>query len=276
MDQTDRQIIELLKENSRRSNVEIARSLGISEGTVRKRIDRLVDDSTVQLVGLVDPVKVGFRTRAMLFLTVELAQVGYVGRVLCEMPEVLSVRCTTGEYDLVAEGVFFSDEHLMSFLTDRVASIPGVVGSKTAHVPRVLKQEHEWSVPKPPSPRVLVVDDDPDFQETTRVVLEAGGYDTECAGNGDQALRSILCRPPDLVIMDIMMDGVLDGWDATWRIRANPQVRDTPILVVSSITASDYLSMFPTDDDNLIDNFLCKPVSPERLLTEVGRLIKQE
>ena len=49
----------------------------------------------------------------------------------------------------------------------------------------------------------------------------------------------------------------------------------TPILVVSSITASDYVSSFPTDEDNLIDNFLSKPVEPQKLVAEVSRLLKR-
>jgi hypothetical protein len=51
-------------------------------------------------------------------------------------------------------------------------------------------------------------------------------------------------------------------------------MHDIPILVVSSITSSDYLGMVPTDDDNLIDGFLSKPVAPQQLLTEVRRLLR--
>jgi Lrp/AsnC family transcriptional regulator for asnA, asnC and gidA len=275
MDETDRQIVELLRENGRRSNVEIARTLEISEGTVRKRIDRLLAQGAVRIVGVADPAIIGYSTRAFFFLTIELAHVEDVARLLCDMPEVLSVSCTTGEYDLVVEAAFESDRHLMSFLTERVASIPGVVGSKTAHIPRVVKHHYQWALPKPPVPTVLIVDDDPDFVEVMRMVLEAEGYAIHSASNGDDALHQMLCAPPDLVIMDVMMDGVLDGWDASWRIRSNPQLRHTPILVVSSITASDYLSMFPTDDDNLVDNFLSKPVDPKKLVKEVDRLVKR-
>jgi len=77
------------------------------------------------------------------------------------------------------------------------------------------------------------------------------------------------------VILDIMMDGVLDGWDASRRIRSDARLRETPILVVSSITASEYVGMFPTDEDNLIDNFVSKPVDPQRLLGEVRRLLSR-
>ncbi|MBC7316293.1 MAG: response regulator transcription factor [Chloroflexi bacterium] len=137
------------------------------------------------------------------------------------------------------------------------------------------KQPADWVVPLHPTPVILVVDDDPDFVEAVRMVLEREGYEVHSAASGQEALRAMAVTPPDLVILDIMMDGILDGWDASGRIRATPQLRHTPILVVSSITSSDYLSMFPTDEDHLIDNFLSKPVAPDALLAEVRRLLSR-
>lgn len=275
MDQTDRQILDLLREDGRRSNVEIARLLGISEGTVRKRIERLLASNMLKIVGIVDPAIVGHTTRTLIFLTVELAQIEKVAQTLCAMPEVMSVYCVTGEYDIVIEAVFASDKHLMSFLTDRIGSIPGVTSSKTSHVPQILKYSYEWRLPQPPPPLILLVDDDPDFVEITRMVLEKEGYRTRTASSGVAALQAMDSDLPDLVIMDIMMNGILDGWDASRRMRMDPRLRQIPILAVSSITASDYLGMFPTDEDNLVENFLSKPVEPSKLLAEVKRLLKQ-
>jgi Lrp/AsnC family transcriptional regulator for asnA, asnC and gidA len=273
MDQVDRQIIELLRENGRRANVDIAREIGISEGTVRKRVERLLSGGALRVVGLAEPRKVGLTVRALISLKVELAQLELASQMLTHMPEVMSVYVVTGEYDLVIEAVFASNEHLMAFLGERVSQIPGVVGSTTAHVLRVVKQAAEWALPGAPTPKILIVDDDPDFVEATRMVLESAGYEARAASNGRDALRTMITDPPDLVLLDIMMDGVLDGWDASGRIRANPSLRRTPILVVSSITDSDYLAMFPTDEDHLIDNFVSKPVAPDRLLAEVRRLL---
>lgn len=273
MDNVDRQILDLLREDGRRPNVEIARTLGISEGTVRKRIDRLLLSGDLKVVGIANPALVGYETRALISLKVELPHVNSVGKLLCEMPEVMSVYHVVGEHDFIIEAAFESDKHLTSFLTERLASLPGVVDSKTSHVLRVLKHSYEWALPQPPPPTVLIVDDDPDFVEVTRLVLEKEGYRTVTAASGDAALEIMETNPPSLVILDIMMDGILDGWNASWRIRANPRLRRTPILVVSSITASEYMGMFPTDDDNLIDNFLSKPVDPQKLLSEVKRLL---
>jgi len=95
------------------------------------------------------------------------------------------------------------------------------------------------------------------------------------ASSGRAALESLRSEPADLVVLDIMMDGILDGWHTGGVIRRDPAIGDTPILVVSSITSTDYLGMVPTDDDNLIDGFLSKPVDPEQFLREVGRLVRR-
>ncbi|NLG51291.1 MAG: AsnC family transcriptional regulator [Chloroflexi bacterium] len=275
MDETDRRILELLQQDGRRSNVEIARVLGISEGTVRKRIERLIAGGAVTIAGVASPEMAGYRTRALVFLTVELAQIERVANQLRDMPEVMSVYTVMGEYDIVLEAAFESDSCLMSFLRDRVATVPGIVGSKTCHVAHVCKSTHEWVPPQPPPPTVMVVDDDPDFVEFARLVLEKEGYYICTAMDCSEAVRMVSFTPVDLVMMDIQMDGVLDSWNASWRIRSDTRLRDVPILAVSSITASDYLSMFPTDSESPIARFLPKPVDADQLAKEVARLISR-
>ncbi len=123
-------------------------------------------------------------------------------------------------------------------------------------------------------PCVLIADDDPDFAEITRTMLLASGYRVRTVPSGRAALESLHREPADLLVLDIMME-VLDGRYTGGLIRRDPALRDTPILIVSAITSSDYLGMVPTDDDNLIDGFLSKPVDAERLLREVGQLVRR-
>jgi len=275
MDRTDRQIVELLRRNGRRSNVEIARAIGVSEGTVRKRVDRLVDEGILRIRGLVDASLIGYPTRVLVALDVELVRIEEAARALAQIPEVVSAWRTTGEHDLLADVALGSDGDVSSFLQEHVATIPGVLSAKVSHITATVKDRDEWAPQDPGLPRVLVVDDDPDFVEVTRMLLEASGYRVCSANSGSSAIAALRRGGADLVILDIMMEGVLDGWDAGRRIRLDADLRDLPILVVSSITSTDYLGMLPTDDDNLIDNFLSKPVDPESLLKEVGRLVRR-
>lgn len=275
MDHTDHRIIELLRQDGRRSNVEIGRVLGVSEGTVRKRIDRLMSEGTVQVIGLADPAAVGYEIRIVLLLTVTLPQVKEVARQISALPEVLSVYLLTGGYDILVEAVFQSNSHLSRFVSEQLTAIPGIITSKTCHVPQIVKERFSWIIPEPPAPNILIVDDDPDFVEVTRMVLETEGFRTCSAPSGQLALQTARANPPDLVIMDVIMEGILDGWDAMRQIRSEPRLRDLPILVVSSITSTDYVGLIPTDEDFRIDNFFSKPVTPAQLTAEVKRLLRR-
>lgn len=275
MDELDRQIAELVQQDPRRSNVDVARALGVSEGTVRKRLERLLADGVVRLGGVIAADRLGLDVRVLLLLKVELPRVEAVGRALADMPEVVSVYVVTGEYDVVAEAVFGDDEELMRFLTGRVAQLGGVLESKTVHVPLILKHALDWTPPKPPPARILVVDDDPDFCEITRMLLEREGWVVELAASGNEAIKRMEEGPADLVLLDIMMEGILDGWDAARRIRELPEGGNVPILVVSSITETEYLGMVPTDEDHLIDYFVSKPVDPTSLTAQVRRLLRR-
>ena len=121
--------------------------------------------------------------------------------------------------------------------------------------------------------KILVVDDDPDFVESTRLVLEPQGYEVISAANSDEGLAKVQEEKPDLVILDVVMTTVLDGLQMSQRMHDDIALRDIPILMVTSIANIDYAALFPTDEAIHIDAFLSKPVSPDRLFIEVGRLL---
>jgi CheY-like chemotaxis protein len=189
------------------------------------------------------------------------------------MPEVRSVRYTTGEYDIVMEIVLPSEDDLLLFLTGRLANIQGIRTTATSHVLKNIKHGCEWTLPKEGPPLILIVDDDPDFVEACRTVLTNAGYRVSAAANGEQGVQAMRRQQPDLVILDVMMSGILDGLNASMRMKAELGLARTPILMVSSITSSEYAGMFPTDEYIPVENFISKPVSPEQLLSEVRRLL---
>ncbi len=122
--------------------------------------------------------------------------------------------------------------------------------------------------------KILVVDDDPDFVEATRMVLEANGYEVASAADGKEALAKMRQEKPDLVLLDIMMAHILEGLEVSKEMQADVELRRVPIIMVSSITDSPHAGEFPTDEYLPIDAWLSKPVQPANLLETVKRCLR--
>ena len=120
---------------------------------------------------------------------------------------------------------------------------------------------------------ILVVDDDPDIVLANRLVLESAGYAVEEAESGEACLAKMRAQRPDLVLMDVMMTNPLDGYYTTQQIANDPHLREIPILMISSITTSQYAAAFPTDQYLNIREFISKPVEPEVLLGKVKQYL---
>lgn len=123
--------------------------------------------------------------------------------------------------------------------------------------------------------KILVVDDDPDFVEITRTILESHGYEVASAASGDQALQAMRKDVPDLVLLDVMMATVLDGLNLSYVMSEDPVLKDVPVVMVSSITDSPHAGLFPTDEYIPIDAWISKPVQPNDLLRKVAQFIKK-
>lgn len=274
LDIIDRQIIYILQQDGRTPNVEIARRTGISEATVRKRLDRLVSSGVIRVTAIPDPAKVGFSTITFFTLDVDLAHVDRIADQLARLPEVRAIYYTTGECDLIVEAWFTSGDKLLRFLTQQLAAIPGIQRTATSHVLRTIKDAGRWVLPSAAPPRILVVDDDPDFVEVTRLTLAKEGYEVASAASGEEALALMRVSKPNLVILDIMMHGLLDGLRTAKEMRADGELRDIPILMVSSITDSAFAGLLPRQEELPADNFLVKPVDMSLLVSEARRLLR--
>lgn len=121
--------------------------------------------------------------------------------------------------------------------------------------------------------KILVVDDDPDFVEATRLVLEPAGYEVVSAADGDEALLKVRTEQPDLVILDVIMKTVLDGLYVSQQMADDPEQKHIPILMVTSIANSDYAALFPTDEYIHLSDFVSKPIAPDDLLRRVKALL---
>jgi len=121
---------------------------------------------------------------------------------------------------------------------------------------------------------ILIADDDPDFVQIIRTILTAEGYDVLNAKDGDEALRTIRESSVDLILLDVMMASVLDGLSLAHEMQADQALRDTPVIMISSIISSPHASMFPTDEYIPIDAWMTKPVQPEALLEKIAGLLR--
>jgi CheY-like chemotaxis protein len=121
--------------------------------------------------------------------------------------------------------------------------------------------------------KILVVDDDPDFVEIMRTILESQGYKVVTASNGQQAMAKVKTEYPDLMLLDIMMSSVLDGLDVSEQLAQDPDAKYLPVIMISSIAETAHADLFPTLETPHMDAWLSKPVDPKVLLSKVAELL---
>jgi CheY-like chemotaxis protein len=121
--------------------------------------------------------------------------------------------------------------------------------------------------------KILVVDDDPDFLMICRSILEAEGYQVLEAINGSKALEVMHQDKPDLVLLDVMMSTTLEGVDVSKEMEADPNLKDVPVVMISSIATSEYASEFPDNERIPIEAWISKPIHPGVLLRTVRRFV---
>ena len=121
------------------------------------------------------------------------------------------------------------------------------------------------------SNRILVVEDQEDNRRIVRDLLTTTDYEVTEAENGEEALASVARQRPDLILMDIQLP-VMDGYEATRRIKADPALREIPIIAVTSYALSG-------DEEKAraagCDDFVPKPYSPRQLLAKIQQCMSQ-
>lgn len=150
LDALDREIVTILQEDGRMSNTEIARRLGVAEGTIRRRIERLVSEGFIKIAAVADPFKVGMGTVALIHLDVELTRLEEAAARLVELPCVRVVAYATGVHDIIVEAIFASNQDLLTFLKDGLPRIPGIRNAETSVLLKLLKRSYEWELPLAP------------------------------------------------------------------------------------------------------------------------------
>jgi Lrp/AsnC family transcriptional regulator for asnA, asnC and gidA len=138
VDELGAAIIEQLQQDGRRSYAHIGAAVGLSEGAVRQRVQKLVESKDVQIVAVADPIRVGLRRQAMVKVSVR-GDVHAVAEQLAAIPEVVYVVIVAGPIDILAEVVVRDDQHLLTLLEERIRQLPGVCGTETLLYLRLAK-----------------------------------------------------------------------------------------------------------------------------------------
>ena len=115
------------------------------------------------------------------------------------------------------------------------------------------------------SKRILVVEDQEDNRQILRDLLSTADIEITEAENGEQALAAVAKQRPDLILMDIQLP-VMDGYEATRRIKGNPATKDIPIIVVTSYALSGDEARAREAG---CDDYVTKPYSPRALLAKI-------
>ena len=123
--------------------------------------------------------------------------------------------------------------------------------------------------------RILLVDDDRDFVESNKDLLEAQGYAILTAYDGKTGLETAIRERPDLMILDVMMATDTEGFEVSRKIPDTPELKHMRVLLVTGIRRAKHLPFgFEPDDTWLpVNDIMEKPILPEKLLEKIRRLL---
>lgn len=143
LDETDRTLISLLQRDGRASFTALAKAVGLSEGAVRQRVQRLMRDGTMQIVAVTDPLDVDLARQAMVGIKVS-GDLHAVADRLSALADVHYVVLCAGGFDLLAEVICRDDDHLLKVLNDDIRGIAGIVSTETFVYLKLAKQTYAW------------------------------------------------------------------------------------------------------------------------------------
>ncbi|WP_067799410.1 Lrp/AsnC family transcriptional regulator [Actinomadura formosensis] len=142
LDETAKHIIEQLQQDGRRSYAAIGKAVGLSEAAVRQRVQKLLDAGVMQIVGVTDPLMLGFFRQMMIGVKCE-GDLERIADELAGLPEIDYVVITAGSFDILVELVCEDDARLLELL-GRIRAVPGVVSTEGFVYLKLRKQTYSW------------------------------------------------------------------------------------------------------------------------------------
>ena len=140
LDETDLKIIDALRKDGRVAFTQIAEQLGVSPGMIRQRYSRLVDQGFLKIVAITNPVRMGFRTMAMIGIRADGSKLLEVADKISRLDEVIYMIIASGRFDIFAEVVCRDHEDLLRFITEKLSTIDGVRESESFMHLKIIKE----------------------------------------------------------------------------------------------------------------------------------------
>jgi two-component system alkaline phosphatase synthesis response regulator PhoP len=123
--------------------------------------------------------------------------------------------------------------------------------------------------------KILLVDDDADFTEAVRLLLESRSYEVTAANDGKEGLKKVQTEEPNLIILDVMMPE-MDGYQVCAKLKADPKYRQIPILLLTAVGEAISTTSYTKEMGMRIeaDDYIPKPVEPVEIVERVEKLLR--
>jgi Lrp/AsnC family transcriptional regulator for asnA, asnC and gidA len=144
LDQVDCRMIELLQKDGRIANTDLAKEIGISEATVRTRLNRLIEEKYVQIVAVSDPIKLGFKIIGNIRIHVEIKKMEKIIGELKKLKPLWFIVQTTGGTGIDTEFVVKSLDELNELIFEKINKIDGVIKTETSLFLNYIKRQYDW------------------------------------------------------------------------------------------------------------------------------------
>ena len=128
---------------------------------------------------------------------------------------------------------------------------------------------------------ILIIDDDRDLVDSMRIILESKAYQVRSAYNGKEGYAEMERKPPDLIILDVMMSTDTEGFDFAYKLKRSPQYKEIPILMLTSFPQK-MVEKGPESFQHILGEgwpvtmFFEKPIQPEKLLSAIAQMLTEK
>jgi len=123
--------------------------------------------------------------------------------------------------------------------------------------------------------KILIVDDDPAFVEATTAILKSGSYKVAAAYDREEAMEKVRKEKPDLILLDVMMQRLDDGFTMCYKLKHDPELKKVPVLIITGVTKKTGFKFSPQTDGEYLeaDDYVDKPIKAADLLERVKKLL---